>query len=172
MEETLRALVAVGLGGLLVMLRFDAERFGAAEYDEVVDGVRPPLRRRLAWYVVGVSLILAIVFIHPDPEGQLGLALGDRTTALLAGFAYGAAGITQAHAFTFLRYRPIRYPNHATNPSSAGSSSGSSCCWASSRGWRSSSRHSCMPWRRGPGLPAGSHTCSLWRSGSASSAAG
>ena len=36
-------LVSLGLGLLLVILRFDAERFGAAEYDALVDGVRPPL---------------------------------------------------------------------------------------------------------------------------------
>jgi hypothetical protein len=116
MEETLRALVAVGLGGLLVLLRFDAERFGAAEYDEVIDGVRPPLRRRLAWYLVGVALVLAIVFIHPDAEGQLGLGLGDRTTALLAGFAYGAVGTAQALVFAFMRYHRIRFPDLASYP--------------------------------------------------------
>jgi hypothetical protein len=116
MEETLRALVAVGLGGLLVLLRLDAERFGAAEYDEEVDGIRPPLRRRLAWYLVGVALILAIVFIHPAAEGELGLGLGDRSTALLAGFAYGALGLAQALAFAFVRYRRIRFPDFASYP--------------------------------------------------------
>jgi hypothetical protein len=115
-EETLRALVAVGLGGLLILLRFDAERFGAAEYDEIVDGVRPPLRRRLAWYLVGVGLILAITFIHPDAVAVLGLGLGDRVTALMAGFAYGAAGTAQALLYASLRYHRIRFPDFASYP--------------------------------------------------------
>ena len=34
MEETLRTLVALAFTGLLVMLRLDADRFGAAEYAE------------------------------------------------------------------------------------------------------------------------------------------
>ena len=36
--ESLRVLMAVGLTGLLVILRFDAERFSAAEYDDVDRG--------------------------------------------------------------------------------------------------------------------------------------
>jgi hypothetical protein len=116
MEDALRALVALGLGGLLVVLRFDAERFGAAEYDEVIDGTRPPLPRRLAWYLVGVGLIVAVVLIHPDAGGALGLGLGDRTQALVGGFIYGAAGTAQAAGFAYIRYHRIRLPDFASYP--------------------------------------------------------
>ena len=54
METTLRVLVALALTGLLVMLRLDAARFGAAEYDEPVAG-EGRLRawgRRVAWYAI------------------------------------------------------------------------------------------------------------------------
>ncbi len=46
--------MALGLAGLLVILRFDAERFSAAEYDDVDRWGNPPsLLRRLAWYTLG-----------------------------------------------------------------------------------------------------------------------
>jgi hypothetical protein len=85
LEEQLRVLVSLGLGMLLVLLRLDAERFGAAEYDEVVDDFRPSLRSRLAWYVLGIGLVAAIMLIHPDPAGDLGLGLGDRSQAIAQG---------------------------------------------------------------------------------------
>ena len=52
--DALRVLMAVGLPGLLVLLRFDAERFNAAEYNDIDRwGRRPSLMRRLAWYAAG-----------------------------------------------------------------------------------------------------------------------
>ena len=68
MEEwipTLQRIVAAGLALLLVMLRLEAERFNAAEYDESKDGRPPSFRRRIAWYGVGFVLIAGILFIHP-----------------------------------------------------------------------------------------------------------
>ena len=79
MEEPLRVLVAFGFGLLLVMLRLDAERFGAAEYDASANG--GPLavaRRRLAWYALGIALIAAILVIHPGPARPARPQLGDR----------------------------------------------------------------------------------------------
>ena len=39
-----------------MILRFDAERFNAAEYDDIDRWGRPPsLLRRLAWYVLGIG---------------------------------------------------------------------------------------------------------------------
>jgi hypothetical protein len=116
MEDQLRILVCMGLGMLLVLLRFDAERFGAAEYDEVVDGQAPPLRGRLAWYVLGVALVAAVMLIHPDPAGGLGLGLGDRGQAIVIGFLYGAVGAAQAMAFAWYRYRRLRFPPAASYP--------------------------------------------------------
>jgi len=46
--DQLRMLIVLGLTLLLVILRFDAERFNAAEYDDIDRWGRPPsLLRRL-----------------------------------------------------------------------------------------------------------------------------
>src|SRR6478735_7526380 len=92
--DTLRMLIAVGLTGLLVLLRFDAERFSAAEYNDIDRwGRRPSLLRRLAWYALGI-----------------GLSLGDRAGALFLGLAYGAIGTAIAMGIAFYRYHYLRFP--------------------------------------------------------------
>lgn len=116
MEDQLRVLVCLGLGLLLVLLRFDAERFGAAEYDEVVDGHRPSLRGRLAWYLLGIGLIFGVLLIHPDPGRDLALGLGGRVDAILGGFLYGAIGLVQALLYAWLRYRRLRFPDSSSYP--------------------------------------------------------
>jgi membrane protease YdiL (CAAX protease family) len=110
--DPLRQLIVIGLALLLVLLRLDAERFGAAEYDEAAsDGHLPSLQRRLGWYIVGVALVLAIVFIHPAPQRELFLASGgDRLATLVAGMIYALAGTCQAIAFAWLRYGGLRLP--------------------------------------------------------------
>ena len=62
MESTLRVLVALALTGLLILLRLDAQRFGAAEYDEPMAGISwlRGWARRLAWYGLGIGLLAAI----------------------------------------------------------------------------------------------------------------
>jgi membrane protease YdiL (CAAX protease family) len=118
-EDALRTFgpfIALGLAGLLVLHRLEAEVFGAAEYDETRDGSRPSLRRRLSWYVVGVLLIAAVVWAHPDPGGELHLQLGDRLAAVVYGFAYAAIGTAQAIAFAWWRYRRIRLPSVGSYP--------------------------------------------------------
>ena len=114
--EPLGALVAVGLALLLVMLRFDAERFGAAEYDEASGGRAPSLRRRLAWYGLGIAGIIAIAVVHPRSQDDLFLGPGDRLAAIGGGFVYGAIGTGQAIAFAWLRYRHLRLPDFASYP--------------------------------------------------------
>jgi CAAX prenyl protease-like protein len=116
LPEPLGSLVAFGLVLLLIMLRLDAERFGAAEYDEVRDGHTPPLRRRLGWYAIGLGLVVAILLIHPDPAGQLFLQTGDRLRALAWGFVYAAIGAAQAVGFAWWRYRRVRLPTVSSYP--------------------------------------------------------
>jgi hypothetical protein len=115
MEFDLRVLVGLGLTLLLVMLRVEAERFGAAEYDEPVRGRRPSIIRRLAWYILGVGGVLALLFVHPQPEFDLHLTVGDRSGILLA-FVIAAIGVGQAVALAFLHYRRIRFPDIAAYP--------------------------------------------------------
>jgi hypothetical protein len=111
----LRILVGLGLTLLLVMLRVEAERFGAAEYDEPVRGHRPSVLRRLAWYIIGVSGVLALLLIHPTAELDLHLKVGDREGILLA-LLIGGLGVGQAVALAFLHYRRLRFPNVSAYP--------------------------------------------------------
>jgi membrane protease YdiL (CAAX protease family) len=115
--QTLRGLITVGLVLLLIMLRLDAERFGAAEYDEATrDGHLPSLRRRMAWYLLGIGLVLAIMFVHPQPDVDLFLGAGDRLAALLGGLGFAIVGAAQAVAFAWLRYHHLRLPDVASYP--------------------------------------------------------
>jgi membrane protease YdiL (CAAX protease family) len=116
-EETLRVLVALAIGVFLVILRFEAEKFGAAEYDEPTrDGRRSSFLRRLSWILLGFALVAAMLVVHPAPAGDLGIALGDRGVALLLGFGFGALGTLQAGAYAYYRYGRIRLPPAWTYP--------------------------------------------------------
>lgn len=115
MENDLRVLVALGLTLLLVMLRVEAERFGAAEYDEPVRGRRPPILRRLAWYILGVGGVLALLTVHPSPEIDLFLTVGERSGILLA-LVIGGIGVAQAVARAYLHYRRLRFPTFGAYP--------------------------------------------------------
>jgi membrane protease YdiL (CAAX protease family) len=112
-----RSLISVGLALLLVMLRLDSERFGTAEYYEATrDGERPRVRRRLAWYGLGIGLAVAILYIHPSPQTDLFLGSGDRLTSVLGGIAYGLIGILVAATFASYRYHRIRFPDTWSYP--------------------------------------------------------
>ena len=69
MEETLRVLVALALAFFLIILRSEAETFGAAEYDETTrDGRRASILQRLSYFLVGFALVGGIYFVHPDAQ--------------------------------------------------------------------------------------------------------
>lgn len=115
METDLRVLVGLGLTLLLVMLRVEAQRFGAAEYDEPVRGHRPSVLRRLAWYILGVGGVLALLFAHPTPETSLHLQVGDRSGLLIA-LLLGGLGVGQAVGMAWYHYRRLRFPNVGAYP--------------------------------------------------------
>jgi membrane protease YdiL (CAAX protease family) len=118
-REIFGPLMSVGFLVLLILLRLDAEQFGAAEYDEVTrDGRIPGLRRRLAWYIVGFGLIAAVSLVHPDASATLFLTLGDRLQVVVYGFGYGLIGVGQAIAFAALRYKRLRLPAVRSYPGS------------------------------------------------------
>ena len=112
-----RTLIALGLTLLMAMLRLDAEKFGTAEYYEATrDGERPLVRRRLAWYGMGVAAAVALLYIHPSPQDDLHLGSGDRVSAVILGLLYGAIGVGQALAYASYRYHRIRFPEAWSYP--------------------------------------------------------
>lgn len=115
--DSLRVLMVLGLALLLVILRFDAERFNAAEYDDIDRWGRPPsLLRRLAWYMLGVGGVLVVIELHPSPASDLYLSLGDRLGTVILGLAYGAIGVGIAVGIALFRYRYVRFPPVALYP--------------------------------------------------------
>jgi membrane protease YdiL (CAAX protease family) len=112
-----RSLIALGLTLLMAMLRLDAEKFGTAEYYEATrDGERPLIRRRLAWYGMGVAAAIGLLYIHPSPQDDLHLGSGDRLGAVFLGLAYGGLGVAQALGYAWYRYRRIRFPDSWSYP--------------------------------------------------------
>ena len=81
MALTIENLILLAIVGLLIILRFDARRFGAAEYDdeEAPGGLRTWIRR-LSWYACGIGLILIVYFVHPQPLTVLHLTAGEPRT--------------------------------------------------------------------------------------------
>ena len=115
MITDLRVLVGLGLTLLLVMLRIEASRFGAAEYDEPISGRRPSVLRRIGWYIVGVGGVLALLFAHPSPENSLHLQVGDPSGILIA-LLLGGLGVGQAIAIAWYHYRRLRFPDVSSYP--------------------------------------------------------
>jgi membrane protease YdiL (CAAX protease family) len=119
LRESFGVFIAFGFLLLLLLLRLDAERFGAAEYDEAGRDGRPPsLRRRLGWYIVGLALVATAAAIHPRPASDLFFVLGDRIQVLVYGLGYGLLGIAQAVLFAVLRYHHLRLPEARSYPGS------------------------------------------------------
>jgi len=124
LEDQLRILVGIGLTGLLVLLRLDAFRFGAAEYDDQTGGWRSA-GRRLAWYATGVALVVAIWFVFPTPVTTLHLGIGaDRVDALTLGLIFGGLGTLVAGLYAWLRYRRLRWPEYRHYPGAAANALG------------------------------------------------
>jgi hypothetical protein len=117
LPEHILILTALGVTGLLVILRLDAEQFGAAEYAERDRwGQAPSLLRRLSWYLLGIAGIALVLFVHPDPRSQLFLGFGDQLGSIMWGFLYAAGGTAVALGLAYYRYRHLRFPDVASYP--------------------------------------------------------
>jgi hypothetical protein len=112
MEQLLRDLIFYAFVGLLVLLRFDARRFSAAEHDDedAPDSVRLWFRR-LSWYLLGLLIVVVVYNLYPLPISVLHLQLGEDTgESLLAGLALAGIGTLLVFAYAWVRYRRLRYP--------------------------------------------------------------
>jgi hypothetical protein len=110
MEATVRSLVALGFALILIMLRLEANRFGAAEYDEPIGGRGRPLLIRISWYAMGLAGIVLILLVDPAPGLELHLTVGDPTEAIVLGIILASAGAAQSVALALLHYRHLRLP--------------------------------------------------------------
>jgi membrane protease YdiL (CAAX protease family) len=116
--ETVRILVASGFFMLLLFLRLEASRFGAAEYDEPGKRGVGPLTR-LGWYGIGLGLLAAIYVVHPAPHDVLFLVIGHRTEVVTYGAVLALPGLAQAAGFAWLRYGYLRLPPARAYPGAA-----------------------------------------------------
>jgi len=112
MTLTLETLIILATVGLLLLLRFDASRFGAADYDdeESPGGIRNRLGR-ISWYVFGIFLIIVVYFLYPQPLSELHLQIGDpRAVVFLAGIGLALVGMFYAAVYAWWRYGDFRFP--------------------------------------------------------------
>jgi membrane protease YdiL (CAAX protease family) len=113
--ETFRVLVASGFFMLLLILRLDAERFGAAEFNES-GRRRVGIWTRLSWYLMAGLLLAALYLVHPAPHDVLFMLVGHRAEALAFGLALASVGIAQAAAFAWFRYGTVKLPPISAYP--------------------------------------------------------
>ena len=74
LPEFLQYILFIGFVGLMLLLRLDARRFSAAEWD-THDGEWRVWLSRLSWYGAGLALALLIFALHPSPVSDLNLVL-------------------------------------------------------------------------------------------------
>jgi len=115
--DTIRVLISIGVVMMLVLLRLEAGRFGAAEYDE--PGRRRGVWTRLSWYTIGGLLLAALFVVHPSPHDTLMLVVGRRQEALVLGSGLAVLGVAQAAAFARFRYGYLRLPGLRSYPNAA-----------------------------------------------------
>jgi hypothetical protein len=124
MPEFLQYILFVGFAALMFLLRLDAKRFSAAEWD-TEDGDWRVWMARLSWYAAGIALALIIFALHPSPVSDLNLVLAPNGgEAMVLGLFFGAAGIVGAFVLAMLRHGHITFPAPARYPGGVLSSVG------------------------------------------------
>ena len=105
-------LILLAMVALLILLRFDARRFGAADYDdEEAPGGWRTWARKLTWYGLGVLLVLVVYFLYPQPMTILHLQIGQpRAFAVAAGLGLGVAGAVYAVIYAWWRFGALHFP--------------------------------------------------------------
>ena len=119
MDDPIQFLILLATVALLILLRFDARRFGAADYDdEGAPGGWRTWARKLTWYGLGVLLILIVYFLYPQPMTILHLQMGEpRAVALAAGLGIGLAGAVLAVVYAWWRFGTLHFPPLRRYPS-------------------------------------------------------
>jgi hypothetical protein len=116
LPEPVQYFLFIGMAAIMYILRLDAKRFSAAEWD-TQDGDWRVWLARLSWYGAGVALALLIFALHPSPVAELNLVLApDRAEAMVYGLLFGGAGIVAAFILAILRNGRITFPAPARYP--------------------------------------------------------
>lgn len=113
MSLTLDNLMTLAALGLLIVLRFDARRFGAADFDDEADiNDWRGWASRLTWYVLGIVLIAICYFVFAQPDTLLHLRVGDpKAVALVWGLALGFVGTMAALVYAWWRFGVVNLPD-------------------------------------------------------------
>lgn len=126
MPDFIQFFMFVGFAGLMLLLRLDARRFGAAEWDTEEGSWRMWLPR-LTWYAAGLALGLLVFALHPAPVAELNLSLTpDRGEVLLLGVLYGAGGVVAAFVLAIVRNGHVEFPRPGRYPGGVVSALGTS----------------------------------------------
>lgn len=116
LPEVVQYFLFIGVTALLFLLRLDAKRFSAAEWD-TQDGDWRVWTIRLSWYGAGLALALMVFALHPSPVSELNLVLApDRAEAMIYGLLFGGAGIVAAFMLAVLRNGRISFPSPSRYP--------------------------------------------------------
>jgi hypothetical protein len=114
--DFLQYFLFLGFAGLMFLLRLDARRFGAAEWD-TQDGDLRDWFPRLTWYGAGLALALIIFALHPTPVADLNLVFApDQGQALMLGLVYAAGGVAAAFALALVRNGRLSFPAPSRYP--------------------------------------------------------
>jgi membrane protease YdiL (CAAX protease family) len=126
--EPLRIVTALGVLAILLLLRLQAEQFGAAEYMEPSAAWRGGrstrggwggVWTRLTWYGLALGLLLLVYAIHPQPHDVLSLVAGRHFDVFFFGALLAALGVGQAAAYARFRYGDVRLPPPEAYPGAA-----------------------------------------------------
>jgi hypothetical protein len=121
--ETLRLLVALGLTGLLVLLRLDADAFGVGGAGPLGaagragpweagggEGSTRSSLWRLSWYALAIVFLAAVAVLLAPAGVDLHLQVGSGAGAVVAGLAYGIVGMGAVAAVARWRWGSLQLP--------------------------------------------------------------
>ena len=124
MPDFIQYFLFLGFTGLMFLLRLDARRFSAAEWD-TEEGDWRTWASRLSWYIAGLAMALLVYALHPQPVSELNLVFApDPGEALFMGLLFGLGGTAAAFALALLRSGRLRFPRPGRYPGAVLSSLG------------------------------------------------